>query len=189
MTSHENLRPALFADRDGTIIAEVEYLSDPDGVFLIPGAAGALRAFADAGYAIVIVTNQSGIARGFYTEDDYQRVNARVLRLLADEGVPVDGVYHCPHHPSVNGLCDCRKPGTGMYLQAAGDLGLDVRRSIFVGDRRRDTDPALALGGRGILVRTGHGRGEVAGPEIGVAEDLADVAAQILPLDTPDCRK
>lgn len=146
------LRPAAFLDRDGTLIRDAHFLRDPAQVELLPGVPAALRALREAGYALVVVTNQSGIARGMLSESDYQATRARLDELLAAEGVKLDASYHCPHHPDVTGPCDCRKPGTGMHRQAARELGLNVTQSLYVGDRWRDVAPGLALGGRGILV-------------------------------------
>ena len=151
-------RPAAFLDRDGTLIAEKNYLSDPGGVVLLSGVIDSLRALGDAGFLLVVVTNQSGIARGLYAESDYRAVEARLDQVLAAGGVTLDGTYHCPHHPRVTGACSCRKPDTGMYLEAARDHGIALRRSYFVGDRVKDVVPARALGGTGVLVRTGYGR-------------------------------
>jgi D-glycero-D-manno-heptose 1,7-bisphosphate phosphatase len=184
-----NGRPAIFADRDGTIVIEKHYLADPALVELVPGAAAALRAFQDAGYAVIIVTNQSGIARGLYSEDDFQRVQRRVDELLAEAGVHVDGVYYCPHHPDYSGPCDCRKPGTLLYTQAAADHGIDVASSIFAGDRTKDVEPAARLGGRGFLVLTGYGESEAQGYEGVVAKDLEEVARTVLQLDTQGVHK
>lgn len=153
-------RRAVFLDRDGTLIEEAHYLSDPTGVRLLPGAADALARLRAAGYALVLVTNQSGIARGLYTEDAYHRVAARVDELLRGAGVPLDGAYYCPHHPDHGAPCTCRKPGTGLYETAATELGLDAADSWYVGDKVSDVLPAAALGGRAVLVRTGHGRDE-----------------------------
>jgi len=175
-------RPAAFLDRDGTIVVERNYLSDPEQVELIPGAAGALRALGEAGYALVIMTNQSGIARGLYTEAEFRAVQERVEALLAAEGVELDGVYHCPHHPDFTGPCECRKPGLGMYRRAARELGLDLARSVYIGDRVSDVVPAQLLGGKGILVRTGYGADEASRVPAGiaVADDLAAAAAMVL---------
>ncbi len=150
-------RPAVFVDRDGTLIQEREYLSDPAGVEMVPGAMDAVRALKDGGFAVVLVTNQSGIARGLYTLEDYEAVAARVDEVLREHGAPVDGTYFCPHHPEVTGECDCRKPGTGMYQAAARELDLDLARSYYVGDKVTDVLPGIALGGVTILVRTGYG--------------------------------
>lgn len=173
------MKPALFADRDGTIVVEKHYLADPALVELVPGAIAALRRFADAGYTLIIVTNQSGIGRGLYTDADFQSVQKRINEMLEMDGVHVDGVYYCPHSPE-KGPCECRKPGTGMYLQAAREHGLDFTRSVFTGDRRKDVEPAVTLGGRGILVLTGYGIEESEGYEGEVAENLADVAQRVL---------
>lgn len=144
--------PAAFLDRDGTLIEDAHYLADPDGVRLLPGAAEAVVALNGAAIPAVVVTNQSGIAQRLITEAQYAATQRRLAELLAAEGARLDAVYHCPHHPSVSGLCECRKPLTGMYRRAASDLDLDLKRSLYVGDRRRDVEPALDLGGLGVLV-------------------------------------
>lgn len=157
------LTPALFVDRDGTIIENKHYLADPDQVELIEGAAAALKQAHALGYKIVVVSNQSGVARGYHSIDDVERVNARMLELLAAEGAGVDALYYCPHHAR-KGLveqfriaCDCRKPGAGMGETAALDLGIDLRKSVVVGDSLVDVNLGRVLGARPILVRTGHG--------------------------------
>lgn len=171
-------RPAIFADRDGTLIVEQDYLADPEGVELIPGAAPALGRLAAAGYALVVITNQSGIARGLFGESDFQAVQARLEELLGAEGVLLDATYHCPHHPDFTGPCDCRKPGLGMYRQAEAALGVDLAASIYVGDRVRDVLPALQTGGVGYLVRTGNGadEAELAPAGVEVIDDLTALA-------------
>ena len=175
-------RRAVFVDRDGTLIEEREYLADPAGVALLPGAAAGLRRLAEAGFALVLVTNQSGIARGLYGEAEYARVHARLETLLAAEGVRLDGAYHCPHHPDFTGPCACRKPLPGLFTRAAAELGLDLARSCAVGDRLRDVLPLLERGGRALLVRTGYGREEapLAPPGVELAEDLEDAARRIV---------
>jgi D-glycero-D-manno-heptose 1,7-bisphosphate phosphatase len=175
-------RPAVFIDRDGTLITERLYLADPDGVEIIPGAVEAMKSLRDAGFALVIVTNQSGIARGLYTLDDYRAVARRLDGLLVDMGVPVDATEFCPHHPEVTGPCSCRKPDTGMHRRAAEEHGLDVTRSFFVGDKVSDVVPGSRLGGQGILVRTGYGRESEAHvpEEAWVVDDLAAAARRIL---------
>lgn len=145
-------RPAAFLDRDGTLIRDAHFLRDATQVELLPGVTAALRSLRNAGYALVVVTNQSGIARGMLREEDYAATRIRLDELLADAGVRLDASYHCPHHPDVSGPCDCRKPGTGMHRQAAQELNLDLANSLYLGDRWRDVAPALELGGRGILV-------------------------------------
>ena len=175
------LTAAVFVDRDGTIIHEREYLSDPDGLELIPGAVEALRSLREAGFRLVTVTNQSGIARGLYTLDDYHAVAERLTEALEEEGVRLDGTWYCPHHPDVTGACACRKPGTGMYLEAGAELGLDLSASYYVGDKLTDVMPGLELGGHGILVRTGYGHElEAQAPKrVRVVDDLRAAAAMI----------
>jgi histidinol-phosphate phosphatase family protein len=140
-------RRAAFLDRDGTLIEDAHYLADPSGVRLIPGVIEPVRRLNNAGVLVVIVTNQSGIARGFLTEEQYQATNARTVELLRERGARVDAAYHCPHHPDVTGPCDCRKPGTGLHRRAAADLGIDLTRSLYIGDRYRDLIPGEELGG------------------------------------------
>jgi D-glycero-D-manno-heptose 1,7-bisphosphate phosphatase len=150
-------RPAVFLDRDGTLIEDRNYLRDPAELQLLPGAAEAVRGLNAAGLAAVLVTNQSGIARGLLTEADYAAAVRRLDELLAAEGARIDAHYHCPHLPEISGPCDCRKPGPLLYRQAADALGLDLGRSWWVGDRVRDVEAAAGFGGHGILVLTGAG--------------------------------
>ena len=175
-------RPAVFLDRDGTLIREREYLAHPDGVELVPGAVEALRALEDAGLPYAIITNQSGIARGLYSEDDYRAVAARLDELLRAAGVPPVATRHCPHHPDVTGPCDCRKPGLGMYRSAAEEADLALAGSFYVGDKPTDVEPARALGGQGILVRTGYGRESAARvtDDVVVVDDLPAAIGWIL---------
>ncbi|GAC1688913.1 MAG: hypothetical protein NVS9B3_07470 [Gemmatimonadaceae bacterium] len=153
-------KPAAFLDRDGTIMEDRAYVADPDDVVLIPGAAAAITRLNAAGVPVVVVTNQSGIARGYLTSDDYDRVAARMVALLAHEGARIDGSYMCPHHPDLTGPCDCRKPGRLLYEQAAAAMGLDLARSLYAGDRLRDVLPAGALGGLGVLIPTSATAGD-----------------------------
>jgi len=145
-------RPAAFLDRDGTINFDSNHVARVEDVHLLPGVAAAIRRLNDAGIPVVVVTNQSGIARGIFGPEDYERVRARIDELLRAEGAHVDASYMCPHHPEFSGPCDCRKPGTLLHRQAATALGIDLTRSWFVGDRWRDVEPALVLGGTGVLV-------------------------------------
>lgn len=176
-------RRAVFLDRDGTLIQDRHYLADPDGVELIPGAAAAVASLRNAGLAVVVVTNQSGIGRGLFTREEYDRVAQRVTALLAGEGVEVDGTYVCPHDPRER--CGCRKPETALYEAAAKDLDLTLAGSYFVGDKAADIDAATPLGGIGFLVRTGHGRrheAEVDG-RAEVVDHLASAATKIVALE------
>jgi D-glycero-D-manno-heptose 1,7-bisphosphate phosphatase len=175
-------RPAAFLDRDGTIIVEREYLSDPDDVELLPRAANGLAALHALGFALIVVTNQSGIARGFYGEQEFHAVQAAMERLLAVAGVKLDGTYFCPHHPDFSGPCDCRKPGLALFLEAAETHHLDLAASVWIGDRVTDVLPANRLGGRGFLVRTGYGRANESQVPSGtlVLDDLVGVAEALI---------
>jgi D-glycero-D-manno-heptose 1,7-bisphosphate phosphatase len=148
----EPLRRAVFLDRDGTLVEDPGFLCDPATVRLLPGVAQGLTALDAAGLALVLVSNQSGIARGYYPAGVFGAVNRRLEELLGAGGPRFAGIYHCPHHPHVSGPCECRKPGVRLFRQAADDLGIDLSRSWFVGDRARDVEPALALRGRGLLI-------------------------------------
>jgi D-glycero-D-manno-heptose 1,7-bisphosphate phosphatase len=145
-------RPAVFIDRDGTIVRDLHYLNDPERVEIIPGAIVAMARLKAAGFAVVVVTNQSGIARGLITVAEYELVRARVDWLMAAGGGGLDATYMCPHHPAITGPCDCRKPGPALFRRAASDLGLDLTRSVLIGDRWRDVAPAAMVGARGVLV-------------------------------------
>ena len=143
---------AVFMDRDGTLIEDVSYIAHPDQVRLLPGVASVLADLEEHDIPRVIVTNQSGIARGLLSESDYQAVHRRIVELLAEEQASVTAAYHCPHHPDFSGSCDCRKPGTRLFERAAAELHLDPAASLFVGDRWRDVQPGLSLGGAAFLV-------------------------------------
>jgi D-glycero-D-manno-heptose 1,7-bisphosphate phosphatase len=172
-------RPAVFLDRDGTLIEDRHYLRDSADVHLLPGAAEALRRINGAGLAAVVVTNQSGIARGLLTEEDYQASVRRLDALLEGEAARIDAHYHCPHLPEISGGCDCRKPGPLLYQRAAEDLGLDLRRSWWIGDRLRDIEAAARFGGRGALVLTGAGREESRRPGADRWPTAPDLAAAV----------
>ncbi len=144
--------PAAFLDRDGTIIRDATYVRDPNDVVLMPGAAAAIRELNERGIPVIVVTNQSGIARGYLSRADYERVRARLDTLLAAKGARIDATYMCPHHPDVTGPCECRKPGLALYQQAIAEHHVDASRSLFTGDRWRDVGPAAAFGGLGILL-------------------------------------
>ncbi len=176
---------AVFCDRDGTLVREVPYLHDPARLELLPGAAGALTALARAGFALVVVTNQSGLARGYYGEDAVAAVHERMADLLAEAGVHLDGVYWCPHHPDgvVAGwahTCTCRKPGSGMLEAAAIDLGLDLASSWLIGNTPSDIGAARAAGVTPLFVRTGHGASVPPPPDVPSFASLADAAGAVL---------
>ncbi|MBP1654886.1 MAG: histidinol-phosphate phosphatase family protein [Bacteroidetes bacterium] len=156
-------RVAAFLDRDGTINEEVDFLRSPDQLRLIPGAAAAIRALNDRGIITCVISNQSGIARGFLTEEDLVPIHAELQRELGRAGARVDRIYYCPHHPTegkppYNIACGCRKPATGMLERGIGEMDIDPRRSFVVGDRIVDVQAGRALGATTILVLTGYGR-------------------------------
>lgn len=175
--------PAVFLDRDGTLVDDPGFLADAGLVSLLPGAGSAVRALAEAGYRVIVVTNQSGMARGLISPEQYAEVAARVDALLAAEGAALTATYVCPHHPAITGPCECRKPGVALYRRAAGEHDVDLGRSIWIGDRMTDVEPARAFGGRAILVLTGQGSrvdDDPAALGIEVASSLAAAAARIL---------
>jgi histidinol-phosphate phosphatase family protein len=145
-------RPAVFLDRDGTIIDDTNYVADPALVRLRPTAADAIARLNSASIPVIVVTNQSGIARGLISPTDYERVATRLAALLAEHGAVIDATYMCPHHPEFGGACDCRKPGTLLFRRAAAEHQIDLARSAFIGDRWRDVAPGISLGGRPILI-------------------------------------
>lgn len=145
-------RAAAFLDRDGTIIRDAAYVRDPADVELLPGAAAAIRRLNERGVPVVVITNQSGIGRGWLTVQDYEAVSSRMQALLAADGAKIDASYMCPHYPDVDGPCECRKPGLALYRQAIAEHDLDAAASVFVGDRWRDVAPAAVLGGTPLLL-------------------------------------
>ncbi|PIE56816.1 MAG: D-glycero-beta-D-manno-heptose-1,7-bisphosphate 7-phosphatase [Desulfobulbus propionicus] len=166
------LKPAVFLDRDGTINEQMGYINHISRFHLLPGAGAAIRALNTTGVPVVVVTNQSGLARGYFPEELLTEVHAEMQRLLAAEGAHIDGLYVCPHHPEAKQekyrtTCDCRKPKPGMLLQAAREMHLDLGQSFVVGDRWSDLRCAAAVGATPILVLTGYGRGDwqYIGPE------------------------
>jgi D-glycero-D-manno-heptose 1,7-bisphosphate phosphatase len=148
------MRGAVFLDRDNTLVRDPApgYLHEPDRVELLPGVATGLAALARAGWPLVVVSNQSGIARGLFGPEAFGAVMDRIGALLAPHGVRFAGAFFCPHHPDFTGPCDCRKPGVALFERAARLLDLDLARSWMVGDRVEDAEPASRLGGRGIVI-------------------------------------
>lgn len=181
---------AVFLDRDGTINVEKDFLSDPADLELENGSAEGLRLLHDAGFVLVVVTNQSGVARGYYSEEDIARVNEALASMLEAEGAKLERFYHCPHHPEGTVAryarrCDCRKPAPGLLLRAAGELGIDLEGSYMVGDYTRDLEAGRAAGVKTVLVRTGYGARSVEEVrERGLADhvsgDLLEAARWIL---------
>jgi histidinol-phosphate phosphatase family protein len=141
-----------FLDRDDTLVVDRHYMNDPGQLELMPGAALAIRELSAQGIPSILCTNQSGIARGMITLEQYRAVHLRLLQLLANEGATLLDTFSCPHHPDYTGPCACRKPGTGLFERAAKLYGLDLSRCLYIGDRHRDVAPAMTFGGRGLLV-------------------------------------
>ena len=154
---------AIFLDRDGTVLAEKGYVTTPDAVELLPGAAEAIRALKQAGWAVFVVSNQGCVAKGMISEDELAEINLRMLAMLGAEGAVLDGVYCCPHHPEGSVAeyavdCDCRKPKAGLLLRAAQEHDVDLAESVMVGDTMRDLEAGRAAGVKlTALVLTGHG--------------------------------
>jgi D-glycero-D-manno-heptose 1,7-bisphosphate phosphatase len=190
------VRPAVFLDRDGTMIEDVGYLDALDRVELYPWTVDAIRALNRAGLAVVVVTNQSGVARGRFSEAFVEETHRHIDAQLEEGGARVDAYYYCPHHPHgiVDGYtrrCDCRKPERGMINRAVHDHGLDATQSFMVGDKWLDVQLGRAVGARTLLVRTGSGAAEERRPLDGVAADaivdnLAAAASWILGQATRD---
>jgi D-glycero-D-manno-heptose 1,7-bisphosphate phosphatase len=189
------VRPAIFMDRDGTLSREVGYVNHLSRFESFPFAVDAVRAVNRAGYLAVVVTNQAGVARGYFPESLIHEVHARLNATMQEGGARLDAIYFCPHHPSVGEPpyrldCDCRKPKPGLLRRAEAELGADLGRSWVVGDRYGDIQLAWAVGGRGALVKTGYGLGELAfgetswprRPEL-VAEHLLEAVLQIVARD------
>lgn len=179
-----SLPRTVFLDRDGTILEDRHYLADPDGVALLPGAASGLRRLQAAGATLVVVSNQSGVARGLISPSALAAVEERFRSLLATEGVALAGSYSCPHR--AEDACDCRKPRAGLARRAAAELGLDLHRCMVVGDKPADIGLARHLGATAVLVRTGEGAAALAAgatPDLVVdgLDELADRCA--LPAD------
>lgn len=180
-------RRAVFLDRDGTINVEREFLHRPAEFEFIPAAPQAIRLLNDAGFLVIVVTNQSGVARGYYDESAISRLHRHLDAELARFGAAIDGYYFCPHHPeygtgSHGKLCECRKPQAGMLLKAANDFSLDLASSYIIGDKLADVEAGLNAGCRPILVRTGYGAAEFAKlpADIAVYDDLLTAVHAII---------
>ncbi|HEV8585044.1 MAG TPA: HAD family hydrolase [Methylomirabilota bacterium] len=185
-------RPAVFIDRDGTLTEEVGYVNHPSRLRLLPRSAEAIRRLNVSGVAAVVVTNQAGVARGYFSEDVLHATHEALHAQLKDAGAHLDGLYFCPHHPTegqppYRAACGCRKPAAGLLTRAAEELDLDLAASAMVGDRSSDLVCAGTVGARGVLVLTGYGRGEweyqranfTATPDH-VADDLLDAVEWVL---------
>lgn len=176
---------AVFLDRDGTINEEVGYLDREEKLKILPAAFEAVRLVNQNGFKAVVVSNQSGIARGLFTEDFVRTINNRIAAAMVENGAVIDRFYYCPHHPSegldpYRKICNCRKPEPGLLLQAAADLNLDLSGSYMIGDHLRDIETARRAGAKGILVMTGHGPDQLQSAEITSANRPDDIAPDIL---------
>ncbi len=162
--ANRNKQPAFFIDRDGTVNEEVGYISDVRDLQLIEGSAEAIRLINSKQWKVVLITNQSGVARGYMNEETVREVNSALLEMLRRENARVDGIYYCPHHlqgnPPYNIACECRKPAPGMLLEAANDLKIELSQSLVVGDKLTDVETANRLDIPGIIVQTGFGKDE-----------------------------
>jgi len=181
---------AVFLDRDGTINEEVGFLNNPDQLKLITGTAEALKLLNNMGFLTVVISNQSGIARGFLTEDRLLEINRELTTMLRESGAIIDKIYYCPHHPDAeisryHRDCDCRKPNPGMLRRAAEELSVDLQKSFVIGDKISDLTAGFAAGCRTVLVLTGYGRksqqriGELSFAPDFIAQDLLDAARWI----------
>jgi D-glycero-D-manno-heptose 1,7-bisphosphate phosphatase len=183
-------RPAVFLDRDGTLIEEAGYLDRLERLVFFPYSVDAVRLLNRAGFAVVIVTNQAGIARGIVREAFVAEAHQHISERLEAGGARIDAFYYCPHYPEgsverYRTACDCRKPQPGLLRRAAQDLDLDLSRSFVVGDRWHDIEAGHLVGARSVLVRTGLGTREEARPQPGLTPDaigdtLVDAVAWIL---------
>jgi D-glycero-D-manno-heptose 1,7-bisphosphate phosphatase len=163
----------VLLDRDGTVVVDRGYLSDPDELELIRGAGPALARLREQGLGLVIVSNQSGIGRGFLDEADLERIHARLAELLAKDGTALDGIYWCPHLPTDR--CACRKPETALVARAAAEHGFDPAESFVVGDKACDIELGRRVGATTILVRTGYGEEASADPSVDADHIVADL--------------
>ena len=184
MRSSARPTTAVFLDRDETIIRDPGYLSDPNGIDILPGAAEAIRVLNESGIPAIIITNQSGIARGFFKEETLEAIHKRLTTLLAGQGARIDAIYYCPHH--IDGIreeyrvaCTCRKPQPGLLLRAAEDFGLDLMHCYLVGDKPIDIETIHKVGGKGILLRTGENMALKAIPDF-MAASIKDAVNWIL---------
>lgn len=181
MTNNKLEKKAIFLDRDGTICEDHGYLSDPKDLRIFPFTSEALRLISENNFLVILVTNQSGIARGYFTEDDFERVNQKILEDLSNDGASIDGIYYCPHAPSDK--CHCRKPLSKMIERACRDFNIAVEKSWMIGDKAIDVETGINGGAKSALVLTGYGKEEVDKckdkADI-VADDLLDAVKKIL---------
>lgn len=185
------LSPAIFIDRDGTLNEDIGYVSTVDQLILYPWAAEAIRLINESGLKAIVITNQSGIARGLYTEEDLRAIHSRMIEELARQDARIDGIYFCPHHPGIGDAryrvaCQCRKPRTEMLQAASREHDIDLTRSFVIGDKASDINLALNAGARAALVLSGYGRETATHPDRWpcqptiIAENLLEAVKLIL---------
>ncbi len=183
------MNKACFLDRDGVLIHEGHYLSDPDHVTVTTGAADTINKLNALGYLVIVITNQAGVARGYYPESSIDLVHAKIDEILAKSKASIDQYYYCPHHPEgvideYSIKCHCRKPEIGMIEQAVKDFDIDLSSSFVVGDKLSDVQTAFNAGCKaGILVRTGHGASQIENNDttsVNIADDINDAVKLFL---------
>ncbi|MFW9936249.1 MAG: D-glycero-beta-D-manno-heptose 1,7-bisphosphate 7-phosphatase [Candidatus Thorarchaeota archaeon] len=157
----KNKNVAIFLDRDGVINKEVNYLSNPDDFEFIPGSIEALKILKELNFLLIIITNQAGIARGFFTEESLKKIHDKMNKILQENSIKLDEIFICPHHPDFTGPCDCRKPSPGMIFKAKEKYNIDLRKSFMVGDTLKDVKTGIAANCKTVLVQTGYGQEEV----------------------------
>ncbi len=185
------MNKAVFVDKDGTIVVDVGYLSDPEKLKLLPYTSSAIKMFNEANFKVFVISNQSGIARGYLSEDILQTIDKKLQKELLKNGAYVDGIYYCPHHPEegiypYRGECECRKPQPGLINKAAFEHGLDLCASYVIGDKGSDIETGKRAGTKTILVLTGKGKETLNGGELKgmkpdhISENLHDAAKWII---------
>jgi len=175
---------AVFLDRDGTMAKDVPYCSRPENFKLFPDTAKAIKLLSEYGFKVIVITNQSGIARGYFTEEALDKIHDKMQRMLAEEGTCVNGIYFCPHHPEDN--CDCRKPKPKLILQAARDFDIDLKQSFVVGDLQTDIEMSKAVGCSTVLISRENNYRQIE-PDC-IANNLLQVAKWIVSI-TPVIRR
>ena len=144
------MKKAVFVDRDGTINVNVEYLDNPDNFKMYPGVAEGIKILNEKDFLVIVITNQSGIARGYFTKETLEKIHQRMTEKLKEKGAKVDAIYYCPHHP--DDKCSCRKPGTALFEKAVKDFEIDISKSFIIGDRMLDVEAGHKIGLKTVLV-------------------------------------
>jgi D-glycero-D-manno-heptose 1,7-bisphosphate phosphatase len=179
---------AVFLDRDGTIVEDIGYLNSPEQLKFIPGSIEAIKKLNEAGYKVVVITNQAGVARGLITEDMLQTIDKTLHKWILNGGAHLDGIYYCPHHPDhgvypYKQVCECRKPHPGLLKRAHRDLEIDLARSFMIGDKATDVEAGKRAGTKTVFVRSGRGKEEekkIDGEPNHIAKDLSDAVNWLL---------